>query len=192
MSYQWDPSIVCPKDPTATPERIAQYEQYYRVKHEIAAEVNPSSILEIGVRAGYSAWAFLTACPDALYIGLDAENGMHGGQGGPWGWWAERILSQRKFTFHILKMDTQKVEELPASASLFHVDGDHSEEGVFHDLELCFQAARKGAAILVDDYDYEQAPGVRPGVDRWLEERKRDVTWEHRASLRGEILIRVK
>ena len=99
MSYEFDRSIMCPKDPTATSERVKQYEAYYEVKYNIAKEVNPKVIAEIGVRAGYSAWAFLSACPDAKYHGFDAENGTHGGQGGPWLWWANEILADRGFNF---------------------------------------------------------------------------------------------
>ena len=39
----------------------------------VAAMLQPRSIVEIGVRAGYSAAAFLSAAPDCTYLGLDAD-----------------------------------------------------------------------------------------------------------------------
>ena len=45
--------------------------QYYEVKHAIAKRLQPKSICEIGVRAGYSAYAFLSAAPAAEFLGID-------------------------------------------------------------------------------------------------------------------------
>ena len=44
---------------------------YYESKYRIAADIKPASIVEIGVRYGYSAAAFLLACPQAKYMGFD-------------------------------------------------------------------------------------------------------------------------
>lgn len=188
MSYEWDSSIICPQDPTATPKRIAEYEKYYRVKYNLAHEHNPAVIVEIGVRAGYSAWAFLSACPKAKYHGFDAENGSHGGQGGPWTWWAEKILKERNFEFQIhADFDTQGVGSMPIAADFYHIDGDHTSAGVAHDLDICWQAANGGAVLVVDDYDY--IPEVKKGVDKWLSLTPM-AKWRYLPSLRGEIIIR--
>ena len=187
MKYQWDPTIICGQDPTATPERVNQYRTYYRVKYDIVQMVNPKTIVEIGVRAGYSAWAFLTACPDAKYEGFDADNGTHGGQGGPWTWWAKKILSERGFNFKIhTPVNTQNMDKMPISADFYHVDGDHTEKGVIHDLNICFEAALPGASILVDDYEYIET--VRNGVDKWIAKNP-GISYEIIPSLRGEVLI---
>ena len=81
MSYEFDDSIICPWDITASKRRISQYRNYYKIKYDIAKEADPKRIVEIGVRAGYSAFFFLQACPNAKYFGFDANNGTHGGQG---------------------------------------------------------------------------------------------------------------
>ena len=54
----------------------------YQVKYLVARAVRPLRILEIGVRAGYSAAAFLAACPAARLVGLDKDDGSHGGVAG--------------------------------------------------------------------------------------------------------------
>lgn len=188
MSYEWDPSIVCPKDPTATPERIADYKAYYKVKHEIVQSVAPSTIVEIGVRAGYSAWAFLSACPDAFYHGFDADNGKHGGQGGPWTWWAEQMLKEHGFNFEIhAPVNTQKLDEMPIKADFYHIDGDHTTSGVKHDMDICLAAASTGGVLLIDDYDYIDT--VRYGVDEWLSSHDGEVDFEMIPSFRGEVLV---
>ncbi len=50
-----------------------EWVDYYRMKWAIAKVLQPESILEVGVRFGYSARAFLEACPDAVYTGIDAN-----------------------------------------------------------------------------------------------------------------------
>jgi len=190
MSYSFKEEIIWPDDPTATPKRISQYRDYYRVKHDIVAEFNPKTIVEIGVRAGYSAYYFLQACPDAKYYGFDADNGTHGGRPKACRW-AEKILSEAGRNFEIYwPFDTQKTEFLPQQGDFYHIDGDHTERGVMHDLDICFNFAPSGALLLVDDYDYIGT--VKSGIDLWVTRHAAEIEWEYRKSLRGEILIRKK
>jgi cephalosporin hydroxylase len=186
--YEFNEGIICPWDKTADAKRIAQYREYYKVKHDIVAELQPKTIIEIGVRAGYSAYYFLQAAPTAAYYGFDADNGTHGGQGPkPYVPWAEKILSEagRNAKIH-WPFDTQKAEFLPANGDFYHIDGDHTEKGVMHDLDICFEFAPDGANFLVDDYDYIDT--VKSGVDKWLAQHP-NVTHRYIKSLRGEILI---
>ena len=189
--FEFDVNIIATNDLTATPERIAQYKEYYKVKYQICKEQNPKIICEIGVRAGYSAWTFLQACPDALYIGYDANNGQHGGAGGQDGSfmkWAEKIL--KPYNHQLYEIDTQKIDELPLfkAADLFHVDGDHTTNGVMHDLDLAYKVINDNGLILVDDITYLQE--VKDGVNEWLRKMGDKVISEFRESLRGEMLIR--
>lgn len=59
-----------------------QWVDYYRMKWAIAKAVSANSILEIGVRYGYSAHAFLSALPDACYLGVDSDEARFGGEVG--------------------------------------------------------------------------------------------------------------
>ena len=192
MSFEFDISIVCPEDPTATPERIEQYKEYYKVKYEICKAQDPKVIAEIGVRAGYSAWTFLQACPNAKYFGYDANNGTHGGQGGEDGKfsaWAKKILAD--YDIRLADVDTQKVNDLPiGGVDLFHVDGDHTFNGVMHDLDLAFDSISEYGLILIDDITYIDS--VRAGVYEWIRDHRDKVSNEFVESLRGEMLIRKK
>jgi len=145
---------------------INGYIGYCYHKFCIARRYNPKTIIEIGVRAGYSAYAFLCAVPEASYYGLDAENGTHGGEGGPYMSWTRELLSRfKKVTLQVI--DTQKVTSLDiCKADLIHVDGDHSQRGVEHDLELVLPYLADGGVILVDDFD--RALEVKEGTRHFL------------------------
>ncbi|MGD2072093.1 MAG: class I SAM-dependent methyltransferase [Candidatus Thorarchaeota archaeon] len=190
--FNFSESIIYPKDPTANPKRMRQYKEYYKIKYDICKKQNPKCIVEIGVRAGYSAWTFLQACPKARYIGIDANNGTHGGQGGKDGRyfkWAKKILFNYDCKF--IEMDTQKIDDLKiTNVDLFHVDGDHTSAGVYHDLDLAFKAISKTGLILVDDITYLQS--VKNGVNSWIHKMTGKITTEFISSLRGEMLIRRK
>lgn len=187
--FHFSEKIICPGDPTATPERVEQYKQYYPIKYKICKEQYPKRIAEIGIRAGYSAWTFLQACPNATYIGFDANNETHGGQGANiYGFfeWAKKILLP--YDAYLIELDTQTVDDLMIlNIDFFHIDGDHTAEGVYHDLNLAWKATKKNGLLLVDDYDY--LPEVQKGVDSWIAKMDTRVKWEYRKSLRGEILI---
>ena len=68
-----------PEDPWPCAEGVAAAAEIYDGKNRVAALLRPRRILEIGVRAVDSAAAFLAAVPDAIYVGLDADNGAWGG-----------------------------------------------------------------------------------------------------------------
>jgi predicted O-methyltransferase YrrM len=193
MAWKFLREHVCPKD-RRTARKFEEFVPYYDVKHQLAGEFRPKRILEIGVRAGYSALAFLSACPKATYLGLDAENGKHGGQGGPWTWWAEKLLAPFRATIRIC--DTQKMSQLDEADGAFdfvHVDGDHSYRGALHDMRMCYPRLATGGVMVVDDYDY--LPDVRRAIDDFLRKNppscdpRRKFVFQHRESLRGEMLI---
>lgn len=183
--WEFKKKYICPKD-TLSLSRYKEYRTYYRTKYDICKEFAPKRILEIGVRAGYSAFAFLSACRDASYVGIDAENGTHGGRGGPWMWWAKQLL--KDFDAKFIKANSQDLSELPdAPYDFIHVDGDHTTAGAIHDMVISFAALSPGGIMLVDDYDYLKE--VRKAVDKFRADNP-NIHTEYRKSLRGEILFR--
>jgi predicted O-methyltransferase YrrM len=138
------------------------WQHCYETKYCIAKLVQPASILEFGVRAGYSAFAFLSACPQARYLGIDINNDTHGGFLGAIDH-AKSILAP--FAATIIETSSGDfIRKLPESYwhnadrmgesqqtqfEIVHIDGDHTYEGCLSDLrgaEL-FQPR----AIIVDD-----------------------------------------
>jgi hypothetical protein len=139
---------------------------YYRKLFELAIELQPRRICEIGVRAGYSAFTFLTASPGARLFGVEADGdepivNTHNGWKGAWRH-AIRILSP--FDFDLLLIDSHAIHRLP-EADLVYVDGDHSYLGCLSDLRL---AALSADRILVDDYD--NFPNVRQACEMFVRE----------------------
>jgi hypothetical protein len=63
-----------------------EWVDYYKLKYSIAQAIQPKSILEIGVRYGYSARSFLEACPMAHYLGIDNDSDSFGGSKGAINW----------------------------------------------------------------------------------------------------------
>lgn len=188
-------SVMCPQDTTLDAERFKLYGKLYDEKHAIIKSVKEvKDILEIGVRAGYSAWTFLQAFPEARYVGLDAHNGTHGGAGGETGVyeaWAKKILAEYNAT--LIRMDTQGETDIShlGKFDFIHIDGDHTADGVYHDLCLCFSLLRDTRAkISVDDYTFLAA--VKEGVDRWLQDYDGVIVHEFIPTVRGDIVIRRK
>ena len=134
---------------------------YYLSLFHLARELQPRHVVEIGVRAGYSALTFFLACPGIRILGIDADNdensfNTHGGRKGFWRH-AREILEP--FDFQLLLADSRTLRQLP-EADLIYVDGDHSYQGCLADLRL---AERSTPRILTDDYD--RIPAVRQACD---------------------------
>lgn len=120
---------------------------YYRMKYAICKVLRPSSILEIGVRYGYSAITFLKAAPNAAYVGIDNDTDTYGGSSGAINW-ARKLTNGYNAAFIIA--DSQKMASFPGNRyDLIHIDGQQDGDGTFHDLELALPKARW---ILVDGY----------------------------------------
>ena len=152
---------------------------------------DPKRLFEIGVRAGYSAWTFLQACPNAAYIGYDANNGTHGGKGGEDGSffrWTKKIL--KPYNYQLIELDTQTIDDLGFEnvGDFFHIDGDHTTKGVMHDLDLAYKVINETGLMLIDDIAYLKEVNI--GVTNWLEIMNNKVTAKFIPSLRGEMLIR--
>ena len=136
---------ACPGDPLKY--LFDDWVDYYKMKWAIAHLLKPNSILEIGVRFGYSAAAFLHGHPEARYLGIDLDTDSYGGTKGAINW-ARQIT--RQFSADFIIADSQALSRLPGGAyDLVHIDGQQNGDATFHDLELAIKQARY---ILVDGY----------------------------------------
>lgn len=134
-----------PDDPLAY--LFNDWVDYYNIKWVIANVLKPTSILEIGVRFGYSAAAFLHGYPTAHYVGIDLDTDTYGGVKGAINW-ARKIT--QPFAAEFIIANTQTMNRLPGDIyDLIHVDGQQDGDGSIHDLELAIKQARY---ILVDGY----------------------------------------
>jgi 2-polyprenyl-3-methyl-5-hydroxy-6-metoxy-1,4-benzoquinol methylase len=137
--------IACPDDQLK--DRFDEWVDYYRLKSAIAAVLKPATILEIGVRYGYSYAAFKDGYPQARYVGFDLDVDEFGGEAGALGW-ARKLGAGSGDEF--LLGDSQKMTRLPgAGYDLIHIDGQQDGTGSYHDLSV---AVSQGRYLLVDGY----------------------------------------
>ncbi len=192
----WRRKIVAPGDESFKEKR---FYDYYRTKYEIALEIEPKRICEIGVRFGYSAFALICGAPSAqIFIGVDMLGGGHGGVRENTFPHVHEMLD-REFpdvAIFLAHQDTRTLGSLPGlylafppALDFIHVDGDHSEAGCLHDLMLAFLAVLPGGTILVDDYTY--IAGVTRAVDKFVVDCAAHIESHYcKKSLRGEYIIK--
>ena len=159
---------------------------YYRTKWAIAHVLKPKSILEIGVRFGYSAVAFLDAAPSARYIGIDIDSVLFGGSVGAIEWARSAC---KPFRAEFIVGDSTKMERFPGERyDLIHIHGQQDGYGTMHDLVL---ATVQGSYILVDGYFWSRQNFL------WASEflfRYRDLIEFYQVipSYAGELLIKTR
>ena len=154
---------------------------YYEQKHKVVKKIKPKVMAEIGVRAGYSSYAFLSAAPNAKMYAMDINGNAHGGVQGLFTDKAPEIL--KGFDVDFITVNSQAIDSLPYDVDFIHIDGDHSYKGCMHDLNISKDHAEW---ILVDDYDFLR--GVRNAVDEFVKENKFPYEYinDH---FRGSVLI---
>ena len=154
--------IVCPSDTRMTC-RMDIIQGNYDAKWKIARKYKPERILEIGVRCGYGAHALICGSGQVkTYLGIDNDDQAH--EGGPWLWWAEKLLAGLDVDWRILEQDSHSVQ-LEATYDLAHVDGDHTYSGCMSDMTLAWDALVPGGVMIVDDATY--LPGPRAACAKW-------------------------
>jgi SAM-dependent methyltransferase len=136
---------ACPEDPLKY--LFEEWVPYYRTKWAIARILQSQTILEVGVRFGYSALAFLDACPSTRYVGIDLDVNSFGGCRGAIRWARQ---STRPYRADFMIADSQKMDRFPGRRySLIHIDGQQDGEGTSHDLML---AIAQADYVLLDGY----------------------------------------
>jgi hypothetical protein len=69
-------------------------------------------------------------------------------------------------------ISTCEIQSYTSGVRFFSLDGGHSEESTFHDLELAEAVVTDGGILIVDDYFLEDCPAVSVGTIRYFLERK--------------------
>jgi hypothetical protein len=150
---------------------------YACFKWAVARILQPKTILEIGVAGGVSARAFLSACPDAYYLGLDNEQ-EDDAIGFRLVEWTREMLADCGFKrFDIVLQDSRALSQLPkanlgmkdAPFDLIHIDGDHCFEAAKHDMLLALESGAPW--ILADDgRNSKTMGGIMSALSEWHEE----------------------
>jgi len=124
------------------------------IKYRLAQFLQPKSIVEIGVRGGYSAWGMLMGAPTASYAGFDVyPDRFFGGVPNLGKEMYELALKNlAPYNATLTKQDSQDPAFSVPSADLYHVDGDHRYIECLHDLRNCLSKGAPTAVVAVHDY----------------------------------------
>lgn len=177
--------IWAPGDPFPSQEPMDRILRHYHNKYRVAKAVDPKRIVEIGVRAGYSGYAFGLACPNAQYLGYDAYDLLPVEETGTtleYQKHAQALLDRAYTLMSITRCNTHSLGRLP-EADLYHVDGDHSPDGVCSDLKLVADSSDT-AVVLIDDVQYER---IYKGILHWCTDKQIFGIFVH--DLRGELML---
>jgi 2-polyprenyl-3-methyl-5-hydroxy-6-metoxy-1,4-benzoquinol methylase/predicted O-methyltransferase YrrM len=167
-----------------------EWVDYYRLKWAIVKVLQPDSILEIGVRYGYSAMAFLKAAPNARYVGIDIDSVDYGGEVGALNWARKQMAD---YDGEVIIGNSQDMAVFPGGHSssekydLIHVDGQQDGDSTYRDLE---KALRQGKYILVDGYFWSSENYA--GTNAFLQDHKELIEFYFVIpGYAGEMLIKV-
>lgn len=146
------------------------FQHKYRCFYAVSKTIAPKSIIELGTCAGASADAYLSAAPDATYIGLDVfgvnfrrDNNQ---EWDPYKIAEELFLAKGFKNWELVRGNLRLLKELPSPAELVVVDAAHDFENEYADLKLALSATPK--FIFVDDSDDEN--GAKPAIEKFLAE----------------------
>lgn len=157
---------------------------YYEIYYAIGKYYQPQSILEIGVRYGYSLYSMMAACDNLKYVrGYDIDEYDKGSIEG-----ANKNISaviSDTIDFLVENKDSQKIETLDRCYDLIHVDGDHSYNGKVHDLDL---AKGKCKVLVIDDYNH--IGDVKSATNKFVSENESLIKRHFEiGSMRGTYII---
>lgn len=151
-------------------EQENAFQHKYRCFYAVSKTIAPKSIIELGTCAGASADAYLSAAPDASYIGLDVFGvNFRRDNNREWDPYkvAEELFIAKGFkNWELVRGNLRLMNELPSPAELVVVDAAHDFENEYADLKLALTAKPK--FIFVDDSDDEN--GAKPAIEKFLAE----------------------
>jgi len=146
----------------------------YRCFYAVSKTISPRKIIELGACAGASADPYLSAAPEADYLGVDVfgVNFRHD-DGTEWDPYkiAEQLFYDRGFkNWRLLRTNLRTLNELPAQADFVVVDAAHDFDNEYADLQLALTA--NPTFIFIDDADDENE--AKPAIEKFLNEDLRD------------------
>ena len=166
----------------------------YKCFYAISKTISPKKIIEMGVCGGSSADAYLSASPEAEYLGIDLFNlNTRHDDHSSWDPYdvARRLLESRGFrNYQLLKTDLRSLTSLPYQADLVIVDAAHDIDSAYADLKLAMTASP--AFIFVDDSD--SVDEAKHAIERFMSQDINGLVdyTVHIAYMGGGLVIKLK
>lgn len=150
-------------------KKIALKNNLYEYFYAISNYYKPESILEIGVRLGYSFISMILGNPSMLYAkGIDNQSyhtdSMQRAKNN-----IEKILPDFSY-YELFSANSQTLVSLDRNFDLIHIDGDHSYNGCFHDMRLCYKYAK---VLIIDDY--HSIDSVREACNHFVQIHEKEI-----------------
>ncbi|MEJ2704217.1 MAG: glycosyltransferase family 9 protein, partial [Sedimentisphaerales bacterium] len=145
----------------------------------LADRLQPKSYLEIGVRTGCSLVSVLNNSEVREVVGIDTWEGSYAGIPNTREYAVRQVnnyqsQTNKKFRIDLIKGDShEKLKELIRSGKKFDlttVDGGHTENGAWEDLEDAARLLADTGAIVFDDIIHPSHPYLRKLVDRFRQQ----------------------
>ena len=199
-------ATTCQWEPHPLYSVFTQYDQEYYVNqaqvflckykcfYAVSKTISPKKIIEMGALAGSSADAYLSAAPEAEYLGIDLFNpNIRHDDHSPWDPYqvAQQLFESRGFrNYQFLKTDLRNLAELPYPADFVIVDAAHDFDSAYSDLKLAMTASPR--FLFVDDAD--DVNDAKPAVDQFLSQDLNDRVdyMVHIAYQGGGLVIKLK
>lgn len=121
---------------------------YYEWYYTIANTLQPTTILEIGVRFGYSLYSMMCGAKETINRVVGMDNNSYIYDSTEYAKYHCNLIKEN--VVDIKNVDSQSIQQLDEFFDLVHIDGDHSRNGKLHDLELIKHNCRY---CIIDDYD---------------------------------------
>ena len=82
----------------------------------------------------------------------------------------EELLDKFKNNIHLIKGNSNKILKKIDMSKIDYVflDGGHEYNTVLNDLNCCSEVIKNNGTVLCDDYDLQQAPGVKKAIDEFV------------------------
>jgi len=82
----------------------------------------------------------------------------------------EELLNKFKNNIYLIKGNSNKVLKKIDMSKIDYVflDGGHEYNTVLNDLNCCMDVINNSGTVLCDDYDLQQAPGVKKAIDEFV------------------------
>jgi len=123
---------------------------YYEYYYAISKFYQPSSILEIGVRFGYSLGSMIKGSDKIEFVkGIDCEHPYYGVNTLKTAEANIKKYINSNIKYEFLLQDSHSIEKLDRKYDLIHIDGDHSYDGKIKDLNLTLDHCK---VLIIDDY----------------------------------------
>ena len=157
---------------------------YYEYYYGISKYYQPETILEIGVRYGYSLGSMIIGSDNVKkVVGIDCDDYVSNSLNV-----AEENIKKhvtKNLDYIFLNIDSHTINKFDEKYDLIHVDGDHTYDGKIKDLNLLKNSCK---VAIIDDYIH--LPQVRDAANDWIEENSTIISKVYLLdSIRGSLII---